>query len=186
MTFYNDVIEKSAYFNSRSRVSDIELLEPETRKAVESILKDAAEAGTPLMLYETYRSLHRQIMLFDQGTTKLRDVGAHHYGVAADLVKDNAGQPSWDGDFKFLGELAVKYGLVWGGDWGAPRHKHPFVDACHVQRVALSDQERLFAGAWYPDKDYQAVSKAVPEDGERKPAEVGRSVREQPSAATKS
>jgi hypothetical protein len=44
--------------------------------------------------------------------TKLKTVGVHHYGLACDLVKDIAGEPSWKGDFAFLGRLAKKHRLI--------------------------------------------------------------------------
>jgi LAS superfamily LD-carboxypeptidase LdcB len=71
-----------------------------------AIIADAAAAGIKLMAFETFRSQVRQTKLFQQKATKLKKVGVHHYGLACDLVKDVAGQPSWKGDFKFLGKLA--------------------------------------------------------------------------------
>ena len=75
----------------------------------------------------------------------------HHYGLAADLVREVNGEPSWKGDFSFLGKLAAQEGLVWGGDWKG------FVDSVHVQRLAVDDQPRLFTELWYPRDDYEPV-----------------------------
>jgi hypothetical protein len=72
--------------------------------------------GIALMIFETYRSEDRQLALFNQGATKLKNVGVHHYGLACDLVKNINGEPSWKGDFGFLGELADENGMIWGGD----------------------------------------------------------------------
>jgi len=130
------------------------LLEPVTRKLVKQIIADAADEGIKLVAFETYRSQARQTKLFAQGATQLKTVGVHHYGLACDLVKDIAGSPSWKGDFKFLGKLAKKYDLIWGGDWGRPGVRTRFPDEVHVQRCAVSAQRRLFAGTWYPDEDY--------------------------------
>jgi hypothetical protein len=69
-----------------------------------------------LKVWETFRSHARQIMLFNQKATKLRSVGVHHYGLAADIVKWD-GEPSWRGDWAFMGTLAREFGLHWGGDW---------------------------------------------------------------------
>jgi hypothetical protein len=71
----------------------------------------------------------------------LKTIGVHHYGLACDLVKDIFGTPSWKGDFKFLGKLAKKYDLVWGGGWGKPQVEMRFLDNVHVQRCAVSDQK---------------------------------------------
>jgi len=152
--FYNDVLMKADYFTATSRVATLDALEPVTRAAVVAIMADAAEAGTPLILFETYRSAQRQAFLFKQGATELREVGVHHYGLAADLVRDAGGQPSWEGSFDFLGELAKKHGMVWGGDWKG------LVDADHVQRIAVADQDKLFNGSWYPPAEDAPV--AVP------------------------
>lgn len=157
MSFYTDVVMKDRRFTSTARVADPLLLEPILRSAAQAIMQEALDM-TPsirLMMFETYRSSQRQLMLFNQKppATKLRIVGVHHYGLAVDLVKVNArGQLSWDGSFAFLGVLAKKHTLVWGGSWHDP------VDLVHLQRCSLKDQEKLFAGSWYPDSSYNPLA----------------------------
>ena len=152
--FYTDVIEQDPRFNSTSLINDVALLEPVTRAAVQAIITDAKPHGIDFMAFETYRSQARQQLLFNQGATKLRTVGVHHYGLACDIVKSIDGAPSWKGDFSLLGTLAQAHGLIWGGDWGAPGVHHSFIDSDHVQRCTLADQVGLFAGTWYPGPDY--------------------------------
>jgi hypothetical protein len=152
--FYTDVISQVPRFDSVARVSDPSLLEPTTRKLIESVISAAQQMGIAIMIYETYRSQGRQQELFNQGATKLRAVGVHHYGLACDIVRVVSGEPSWKGDFSFLGQLAQSSGLIWGGDWGAPDIKHSFIDSVHVQRCTVARQGDLFAGAWYPDDVY--------------------------------
>lgn len=152
--FYTDVICKDSRFKYPLRVKDVMLLEPVMRSAVMGIIADAAALGIVLMVFETYRSQARQAALFAQGATRLKTVGVHHYGLACDLVKDVDGEPSWKGDFTFLVPLAKKCGLISGIDWGRPDVPHSFVDGCHVQRIALEEQMRLFTGMWYPDAEY--------------------------------
>jgi hypothetical protein len=152
--FYTDVIRRDSRFNSTKPVHDLAMLEPVTRSRVLAIIAEAASAGIPLMAFETFRSQARQAMLFARKATKLRKVGVHHYGLACDLVKDVGGEPSWKGDFKFLGRLAKKHGMIWGGDWGSPNVRHRFIDSVHVQRCTIVRQRALFAGTWYPDEDY--------------------------------
>ena len=144
--FYLDVISKDQRFKSVDRISDMALLEPRTRELVQAVVQDAKQLGIELMVFETYRSTNRQKALFNQGATKLKKVGVHHYGLACDLVKNIGGEPSWKGDFGFLGTLARHRGLVWGGDWGEPSVKHSFVDDDHVQRITKGRQVSLFAG----------------------------------------
>jgi hypothetical protein len=152
--FYQDVIQNDPRFRSTKPVSDLALLEPVTRAAVQAIIADAAEMGHEMAVFETYRSQELQGIYFQRGVTKLRNVGVHHYGLAADIVKVVNGEPSWDGDFTFLRDLCNKYNLISGIDWGHPDERHSFVDACHVQRITVDDQPALFAGTWYPDSTY--------------------------------
>jgi hypothetical protein len=153
-----DVIKKHPKFHSKERVADPSLLEPNTRQLVQAIIDDAKANGLKLMIFETYRSPERQSLLFDQGATKLRKVGVHHYGLACDIVKDINGEPSWKGDFSLLGHLAHNHKLIWGGDWGNPNIKHSFIDDDHVQRCTIGKQAVLFAGKWYPEDAYDPYS----------------------------
>jgi hypothetical protein len=151
---YIDAIQPSFVFHSTRRIADVALLEPCMRQKVEAILVDAEALGFKLIVFETYRSRERQQQLFEQGASKLRAVGVHHFGLACDLVKDVGGDPSWKGDFSFLGDLGRRHNLIWGGDWGSPERKHTFIDAVHLQRCSLTQQPVLFSGAWYPDESY--------------------------------
>jgi hypothetical protein len=152
--FFTDVISLDLRFNSISRVTDLSLLEPITRQLVQQIIEGAKAMGIDVMVYETYRSEARQQALFNQQATQLPKVGAHHYGLACDIVKVVNGEPSWKGDFSFLGQLAYSAGLIWGGDWGNPKVTHSFVDYPHVQRCIIARQSELFAGTWYPNDTY--------------------------------
>ena len=152
--FYTDVIQQDPRFNSTTRVSDPALLEPTMQQLVQQIIDSAQQMGINLMIFETYRSQARQQELFNNGATKLRTVGVHAYGLACDIVKAIGGEPSWKGDFSFLGQLAHASGLIWGGDWGNPNIQHSFLDLVHVQRCTIARQPALFAGTWYPDSAY--------------------------------
>lgn len=155
VNFYTDTIQHDPRYTSTACCKDLDMLEPVTRAAVQAMLVDAAAAGTPLVVVETFRSKARQTMLFNQHATELRTVGVHNYGLAADITKLVDGEPSWKGDFSILGVLAKKHGLVWGGDWDEPNlPAHAFRDWDHVQRINVSRQVALFAGSWYPDASY--------------------------------
>ena len=154
MSFYTDVIAADPRFKTKQIVSDPALLEPIMRDAVKKIISDAALHGVALMAFETYRSKERQMLLFTQGATKLKNVGVHHYGLACDIVKSIGGKPSWKGDFTLLRDLAKHHGLIWGGDWGTPQMHHSFIDSVHVQRCSVGRQASLFAGTFYPDAAY--------------------------------
>jgi len=154
MSFFTGVIEKDPRFTSPQRIKDLALLEPVTRAAVQKIIDDARALGFEMMVFETFRSQVRQQQLFAQKATKLKTVGVHNYGLACDIVKVIGGDPSWKGSFSFLGPLAKKNGLIWGGDWGQPGKKNSFVDAVHVQRCSIRRQPALFSGKFYPDDAY--------------------------------
>lgn len=186
--FYTDVISNDAHFDSPARVTDPSLLEPITRQLVEGIVSAAHQMGIEVMIYETYRSQERQQELFLHGATRLKTVGVHHYGLACDIVRVVGGEPSWKGDFSFLGQLAHSSGLIWGGDWGAPGVKNSFIDSVHVQRCTVARQGDLFAAAWYPEATYnpcedaQYIFAAVAKSPTTKPptAAKARAVRSRP------
>lgn len=152
--FFTDVISQDSLSESIARVFDMSLLEPVTRRLVQQIVDAARQMSIEVMVYETYRSQARQQQLFNNGATRLRQVGVHHYGLACDIVRAVGGEPSWKGDFSFLGHLAHSSGLIWGGDWGDPDVLHSFVDSVHVQRCTVARQAGLFAGSFYPDDTY--------------------------------
>lgn len=152
--FYQDVIKKDPRFHSTKVVNDLALLEPVTREAVQCILADAEKMGIPLMVFETYRSKELQQIYYTRGVTTLKKVGVHHYGLAGDLVKLVNGDPSWKGSFDFMLELAERYNLISGLNWGQPDKRHSFIDPVHVQRITLADQDALFDDSWYPRPDY--------------------------------
>jgi hypothetical protein len=154
MNFYTNVIKTNLTFKTKDRVSAIHLLEPEFRRRMQNVIEEAKLHGHELRIIETYRSRERQLELFNQKKTKLRNVGVHHYGLAADVVKIVNGKAFWGGDWSFLGKLAEKHKLIWGGDWGFPNKKTSFYDAVHLQMVSVKDQAKLFRGSWYPQPDY--------------------------------
>jgi hypothetical protein len=149
--FYLDVICRDPRYLSTQRCADIELLDPRFREKVcDLIAKARDDLGISLKVWETFRSHARQIMLFNQKATKLRSVGVHHYGLAADIVKWD-GEPSWRGDWAFMGTLAREFGLHWGGDWDDnSKTLNHFNDLDHVQFITTAQQQALFAGTWYP------------------------------------
>lgn len=154
MNFYVNVIKTNLAFKTKDRVSVLHLLEPEFRRRMQNVIDEAKLHGHELRIIETYRSRERQLDLFNQKKTKLRNVGVHHYGLAADVVKIVNGKAFWGGDWTFLGKLAEKHKLIWGGDWGFPNRKTTFYDAVHLQMISVKDQRKLFNGSWYPSIDY--------------------------------
>lgn len=157
MDFYSQVICKDARFSSPHRISDLLLLEPVFLSQVLDLVAAAEEIGHMLTVFETYRSRERQQLLFAQGSSKLSDVGVHHYGLACDVLLLKDGSPDWQGDYGFLQGLAVNQGLIWGGDWGEPKTVPSYYDGYHLQRCAVGKQLALFSGTWYPDSNYMPI-----------------------------
>ena len=153
--FKTDVIDRDPHARDLQLVKDTALLEPHMLLKVEAIIADAATAGHRLIVLETYRSQARQAQLFAEGKSKLQHVGTHGYGLACDMAFLGAdGQVNWQADYSVLGHIARSHNLIWGGDWGRPDLEHSFRDMDHVQWCSVHDQAALFAGAWYPDANY--------------------------------
>lgn len=132
------------------------MLEPVTRAAVQAIIADALGMGITLQVTESFRSRARQQMMFAQKLTQLKECGVHLYGCAADVMRIEEGKADWTvADYYFLGPLAAKHGLVWGGTWTQQNdptaiHTPGFHDWDHLQRVTIAEQPALFAGTFYP------------------------------------
>lgn len=155
--FYTDILLNLEPSKNPNHVyKEINLLEPGTRAAVAGLLADAKMAGFDLRLAETFRPQVRQEYLFKKKATKLRKVGCHGYGLAADLQLFIKGvyQKNAAPYFIIL-PLARKWGLISGLDWDDdPRTPNRFMDAGHVQRIPVARQADLFAGKFYPPEKY--------------------------------
>jgi len=136
--FFTDVIQRDPRYRAVPSIKDVELLEPGFRRKLDDLLADAKAQGTELVITETFRSSERQQRLFAEGRTRLRKVGVHHYGLAADTVKRVGG---YGGDWGFMAPLIARHGLYPSGLAG---------DFNHVQGVSREEQRALFAGTWYP------------------------------------
>jgi hypothetical protein len=183
-SFYEDVLMKSPVRLNPALNRDLALIEPETLKRAQAIIKGAAMQGIHLAIYEGYRSPARQEQMVRNGVSQVH-TGTHEYGLAVDLVKQVIatrrvraicaaermiwGYPadhgafanealtliwSWAGSYDFMVPLAKANGMVSGIDWGVPGAHHTLIDGAHVQRVRVADQGKLFTNAWYPDEAY--------------------------------
>lgn len=157
--FYQDVIKKDPRFDSMNTIHDIDLLEPNFRKAVETFIATAASMGHTLKVLETYRSRRRQAYLFSKHLSQLKNVGVHGYGLAVDLGLFKANKYDVTGeDYRFFQTIAEKHGvvtgLISGIDWGEPHGYSHFHDFDHLQRIPVFRQKTLFAETWYPPENY--------------------------------
>ena len=158
MSFYTEVLMRSPVFKSSTICKDPAMLAPPMRAAILALLDDAKAAGYDLQIAETFRSQARQQMLYREGYTKLKNVGVHNAGLACDLNLFDGGKYVSDGRaYLFLRHFAEKHGLISGIDWGRPDLPHSFRDYDHVQLCAMDRQNALFAKAWFPPDDYNAL-----------------------------
>lgn len=120
-----------------TRVATLDECAPLFAAAVRQVLVEMQVQGHKVRIFETMRSADRQEWLYGMGrdyddgrgrvTNARASSGWHTYGLAADLVEDDA--TPWRATTQFwraLGAAAEKHGLVWGGRWKA-------LDLPHVQ-----------------------------------------------------
>lgn len=133
------------------RVSSLDGLAPKFRKSVEAILTEMRAAGFKCRVFESLRTNERQAFLYGFGreyddgrgpVTKVptADRGWHFYGLAVDIVEDDA--TPWNASQLFwqtLGLTAEEHNCTWGGRW-------QMVDLPHIQwancRVSPSQRAR--------------------------------------------
>lgn len=107
-----------------ARSTDLSLLHPVVRKAVEAVLADLQKAKIPLFVFEAFRSPERQAYLYAQGRTRPGGIvtyakpwqSYHQYGLAVDLVFGGPGAWTWDeprrGMWRQMHEIGAKHGLM--------------------------------------------------------------------------
>ena len=123
--------------------TDLSLLAPKFRAAVEQAVSACLAAGLEVKVHEAFRSQARQAWLFAQGRTRPGDIVTnaptsltswHGYGLAVDVIhKTRAYWPAGRGRqhvaaneqwFRRVGQVYKEHGLSWGGDWRRPDTPH--------------------------------------------------------------
>ena len=108
--------------------SDLSVLAPFFREAVERVVADMTAWGYTPQVFETMRTEERQAFLYGFGRTyddgrgvvthsQSADDTWHGYGLAVDII------------------CARRHGLVWGGDWNSnwSINDESFSDRPHIQ-----------------------------------------------------
>lgn len=123
---------------------DLNKLYPPFREIVEKIQADLDAyakvhmIGCKWIVTEGFRTAKRQNDLFQQGRTKpgnivtqkdgYKRISNHQTSLAVDFAPQYGSRIDWNTPhWKYLGHLARKYGMTWGGDWKG------FVDAPHIE-----------------------------------------------------
>lgn len=131
---YLKTIAISPKYNSTNSVKDKELLfEPFLQKVLSSFLqyKTKYPEAEPYMV-ETYRSNKLQLQYYNQGASKIKENGMHHYGIACDVAFLINGKVTYNGNYKFLRQCHLDNGLFILGMW----------DAGHVQFIEATSTEQ--------------------------------------------
>ncbi len=86
-----------------------------------------------LTFTETYRSNVLQKKYFDQGASKIKKDGMHHYGIAGDTIFIIGGKRTYNGDVSLIRKIYKDHGLTILGTW----------DPLHVQFIPVKEQQAL-------------------------------------------
>lgn len=131
---YENKIIKSDKFDSLTPVRELGLLLPEFFDILVKCF-DEFEGLYPeqkIYVVETYRSNRLQRKYFNEGKSKIRAYGMHHFGIAADVAFLIDDMVSYEGNYSSLREIFKNNGL-YVLDW----------ELCHVQYIPVSQQAEL-------------------------------------------
>jgi Putative peptidoglycan binding domain len=122
-------------YNSANLNPDRALLLPEFQAALKACIVEykKTHAGQDITFTETYRSNALQLKHFNNGASKIKADGMHHFGVACDSIFIIGGKRTYKGDVVGLRKIYKNNGLFILGMW----------DALHVQFIPTADQAGL-------------------------------------------
>ena len=112
--------------NSSANSSKLNGLSPQMKSIAIKIIADAKQQGVNLVIAEGYRTQATQNKYYAQGRTTKGGiitqvkVSKHTSGKAVDFdyIDSNGNQKILTSkQWKVLGNLAAKYGAIWGGNW---------------------------------------------------------------------
>lgn len=161
--WYITKIIPSPEYNVENGIKKPDLLYPAFRAKVEAATKEFNKKYPQMKLVyvETYRSNARQLMHFNNGASKIKKNGMHHFGIAVDcaFVYDTDGDGdtefTYEGDYPYLRQCWLQQGLKLLGLW----------DKGHCQFIdADNDQVELRAEIVHAVKQFQK-SNGLVDDG---------------------
>ncbi len=132
---YLENVITSQNFFSKNPVKDTDIL---FQPFLQKVLKAASVfsqtyPNKEVIFTETYRSNTLQMIHFNNGASKIKTNGMHHYSIAVDCAFKIDGKFSYDGDYNLLRECMKNEGLFLLPEW----------DKGHVQDIAVADQAAL-------------------------------------------
>ena len=133
--FYLHKLITNPKFNSKNPVNDANLLLPDFSIELDRCIQfyRITYPDQDISFTETYRSNALQKIHFNNGASKIKKNGMHHYGIAADCIFSINGKRTYKGDINLIRKIFRDNGLTILGMW----------DALHVQFVEVSAQQKL-------------------------------------------
>ena len=115
--------------------SDLDLLAPAFRQAVEAAIAECQTAKLDAMVYEAFRSQQLQEIYYARGRTVIPPpdtvtnaptnlLSWHGYGLAVDVISK---QHRWNRPRAWFAEVAAifeRHACKWGGHWTKPDNPH--------------------------------------------------------------
>jgi len=133
--FHLQVLLPDPRYNQPNPEDDQKLLLPaflDKLKVCIQLYKDA-RPGQDITFTETYRSNALQEIHFNNGASKIKKNGMHHYGIAADSIFIINGKRTFKGDVNLIRKIYKDNGLTILGLW----------DPLHVQFISVPEQPAL-------------------------------------------
>ncbi len=133
--FYLRTLLINSKFNSTQSNPDQQLLFPDFLAKLNTCIKQYKKLypNQDITFTETYRSNALQLIHYNNGASKIKKNGMHHYGIAADSIFIINGKRTYKGDVMALRKIYTDNGLTILGMW----------DALHVQFITVADQQLL-------------------------------------------
>ncbi|WP_143019797.1 M15 family metallopeptidase domain-containing protein [Niabella drilacis] len=133
--FYISTILKSAEFNSPDPVANMDLLLPDFKTVFATCVQQYKNRypDQDVTFTETYRSNVLQEKYYNDGASKVKKDGMHHFGIAGDSIFIIGGKKTYKGDVNLLRKIYNDNGLTILGMW----------DPLHVQYIPVAEQQRL-------------------------------------------
>jgi hypothetical protein len=133
--FYLRTLLTGSKFNAATAVNDQKLLFPDFLSKLNTCIAQYKKIhpGQDITFTETYRSNTLQMIHFNNGASKIKKNGMHHYGIAADSIFIIGGKKTYKGDVTLIRKIYKDNGLGILGMW----------DALHVQFIGVPEQQAL-------------------------------------------
>jgi hypothetical protein len=133
--FYLKILLINSKFNSSQPNSNQELLFPDFLLKLNDCINQYTNLypNQEVTFAETYRSNVLQEIYYNNGASKIKKNGMHHYGIAADSIFIISGKRTYKGDINALRKVYKDNGLTILGMW----------DPLHVQYIPVADQQLL-------------------------------------------